>query len=198
VAAEQDRSAARRLLASRGWVDRDGDGIRERGGRPLALRLNVTNTSAIRGQMALLVQQQLRQVGVAVELVRLDGPVWMERLNAGDFDIDFSAVTQDPSPSGLVQSWTCGGSGNKAGFCDPVVDSLLDRAVVTREDARAAWHAVLRRIEEDAPAAFMYAPIFVYVVNRRFGDVTIRPESSWIALWRWSLAGAPATSRAGS
>jgi hypothetical protein len=22
-------------------------------------------------------------------------------------------------------------------------------------------------------------------VNRRYRDVTIRPESSWIALWRW-------------
>jgi peptide/nickel transport system substrate-binding protein len=196
-AAPQDQGAARRLLASRGWVDRDGDGIRERGGRPLRLNLNVTNTSAIRGQMALLVQQQLRQVGVALELVRLDGPVWLERRNVGDFDIDFSASLQDPSPSGLVQSWSCKGPSNVARFCDPVVDSLLERADVAGEDALGAWHAVLDRIEAVAPAAFVYSQIYVFVVNRRFEDVAIRPESSWIALWRWSVARAPAASPAG-
>jgi hypothetical protein len=46
---------------------------------------------------------------------------------------------------------------------------------------------VLQRIEQDAPAAFVYAPTYVYAVNRRYRDVTIRPESSWMALWRWSV-----------
>jgi peptide/nickel transport system substrate-binding protein len=196
--APHDRGAAGRLLESRGWVDRDGDGIRERDGQPLALRLHVTNTSAIRRQMSLLIQRQLGDVGVRIDLVQLDGPTWLERRTAGDFDIDFSASVQDPSPSTLVQSWSCNGSSNVGRFCDPVVDSLLDRAILTRDDARNAWHDVLRRIEDGAPAAFLYAPIYVYVVNRRFRDVAIRPESSWISLWRWNLAGAPAARPAGS
>jgi hypothetical protein len=71
------------------------------------------------------------------------------------------------------------------------VDSLLELAIASRERAGEAWRAVLRQIEDDGPAAFMYAPSYVFAVNRRFGNVTLRPESSWLLLWKWT-AGAPA------
>ena len=73
--------------------------------------------------MALLIQEQLRSIGIRVELQQFEFPVWSERRAAGDFDIDFSSVSQDPSPSGLTQSWTCAGGNNVAQYCDPAVDS---------------------------------------------------------------------------
>ena len=182
-----DRERARRVLAARGWSDSDGDGILDRGGKPLMLGLNLPNTSGFRRDMGLQVQEQLRQVGIRINLQPLEGPVWLERRAAGSFDIDFSAAEQDPSPSGLVQAWSCGGDANVARFCDPQVDSLLDQAVFTQGDARPVWHVALRRIEDDAPAVFLYAMTKAYAVNRRFSEVTLRPESSWISLWRWTL-----------
>jgi len=191
----QNVPQARRLLTAAGWVDRDGDGVLDRNGRPLALTMTLPGTSAIRQQMALQIQEQFRRVGVRLELEQLEGPVWNERRNAGRFDIDFSAVTQDPSPSGLSQSWSCGGRTNVAHYCDPAVDSLLGAASIATEDAGAAWHRVLRRIEGDAPAIFLYAPSYLYAVHRRFTNVRIRPESSWLALREWSVA-VPAAERA--
>lgn len=188
AAARQDRAAARRLLGLRGWADHDGDGIVDRQGVPLSLRLNFPSSSAVRRDMALLMQEQYRQLGIRIELVQLEFPVYLERRNAGDFDLDFASQMQDPSPSGLTQSWTCTGGSNVAGYCDPMVDSLIQEAIGSRGDTRMLWHSVLRRIEEDAPAVFLYAPTYTYAVRRRYRDVTIRPESSWISLWRWSVA----------
>jgi peptide/nickel transport system substrate-binding protein len=185
-----DPGAARKLLAERGWADGDGDGILDRAGRPLSVELLYPNTSAIRQQMALLVQQQWRSIGVRVELVQVDFSVWNERRNAGLFDIDFSAASQDPSPSGLTQSWSCGGSSNVAKYCDPVVDSLIEEATRHQGETGETWHAVLRRVEQSAPAAFLYAPLYVYAVHRRFQNVTIRPDSPWMSLWKWSVRGA--------
>ena len=127
---------ARRLLAARGWADRDGDGVLERGGQRLALTMTLPNTSAIRQQMALQVQEQLRQIGVHLELERLEGPVWNERRTAGRFDIDFSASSQDPSPTGLSQGWSCDGGTNVAHYCDREVDSLLEVAARATAAAR--------------------------------------------------------------
>jgi peptide/nickel transport system substrate-binding protein len=182
----QDQPTARQLLAGRGWVDRDGDGVREdRAGRPLALRLQLPASSEQRQRMALMIQEQLRQVGVRIEVLRLEPPVWGERRAAGAFDLDFSASIQDPSPSGLAYSWTCDGPGNVGRFCDPRADSLLFRAIASPTADREAWHAFLRRAEENVPAAFLYTQTFVAGVDRRFREVIIRPVSAWGSLWRW-------------
>jgi peptide/nickel transport system substrate-binding protein len=184
----QDVARARHLLAGRGWADHDGDGVVDRDGRPLSLTLSAPNTSAIRRQLSLLVQEQLRQVGIRVEVQQYDAPVWNQRRTTGQFDIDFSSVSQDPSPSGLSQSWSCRGANNVARYCDPMVDSLIDRAIRGGPHTAETWRATLTRIEDDTPAAFMYALLNVYAVHRRFTNVTIRPESSWLALREWKVA----------
>lgn len=186
-----DVSEARRLLATAGWGDSDGDGTLDREGRPLRLALVLPNTSAIRRQLSLLVQEQLRQLGIQIELQILEAPLWNERRTAGDFDIDFGAATQDPSPAGLTQSWSCSGASNVAGYCDREVDSLMQRAVLAQRDPSEFWVAALRQLEADAPATFLYAPTYVYAVNRRFRNVTISPQSPWLMLRKWSASAAP-------
>jgi peptide/nickel transport system substrate-binding protein len=178
---------ARRLLDGRGWTDHDGDGVRDREGQPLALTLIVPTTSAIRLQMAQIVQEQLRALGVRLDVTQTDRPVYTERRTAGAFDIDFASTSQDPSPSGLTQGWSCQGRTNVARYCNPAVDSLIDSAIRTSEGAGQAWHAVLRRIEDDAPAVFMYTLSYMYAVNRRFTNVRIRPESAWLGLREWTV-----------
>ncbi|MEA2712238.1 MAG: peptide/nickel transport system substrate-binding protein [Gemmatimonadales bacterium] len=189
----QDLPEARRLLAAAGWRDTDSDGTLDRDGHPLTLSLSLPNTSAIRKQMAVLIQEQLRGIGIRLELQQYDFPIWTERRTAGDFDVDFAALSQDPSPTGLTQSWTCNGGNNVARYCDPRVDSLIEQAVLGRGDPAEHWHGVLRQIEADAPAVFLYAPTYVYAVNRRFRNVSLSPVSSWLLLREWSVAPASPT-----
>lgn len=186
---------ARRLLAATGWGDTDADGTLDRDGHPLRLVLSLPNTSGIRRQMGLLIQEQLRRIGVQIEIQQLEFPIYLERRAAGDFDVDFSAVNQDPSPSGLTQSWGCTGGNNVAGYCDRGVDSLMERAVRGRGDPGETWIEALRKIEEDAAATFLYAPAFMYAVSRRFRGVTITPYSAWLTLRKWSVSPVPVAGR---
>jgi peptide/nickel transport system substrate-binding protein len=184
-----DVAEARRLLAARGWADHDGDGTLDRNGSPLVLRILLTITSATRMQIAQQVQEELRQIGIRIELEGVEFALYNERRSKGRFDLDLAATGQDPSPTGLAQSWSCAGAHNVARFCDPAVDSLIDAASMATRDAAQAWQNVLRRIEADAPAVFMYAPTLFAVVDRRFGNVRIRPESLWLGLREWTVAG---------
>jgi peptide/nickel transport system substrate-binding protein len=183
----QNVAEARRLLGLAGWRDSDRDGTLDRDGVPLAMTLSLPNTSAVRKQMAALLQEQLRSVGIRLDLQQYEFPVWNERRNSGDFDIDFSASSQDPTPSGLTQSWSCHGGSNVARYCDRQVDSLMERAILGQGDTRQLWHEVLRRIETDLPAVFLYAPTYVYAVHRRFRNVSLSPTSSWSLLREWSV-----------
>jgi peptide/nickel transport system substrate-binding protein len=193
-AEQRDSTQARRLLTQAGWKDSDRDGILDRDGRPLSLTLSLPNTSAIRKQLSVLIQEQLRPLGIKVELQQYDYSVWSERRTAGDFDLDFPSISQDPSPTGLSQSWTCSGANNVGHYCNPRVDSLMEQAVQGRGDPGQHWHAVLRQIEADAPAVFLYAPTYVYAVSRRFGNVSLSPVSSWLLLREWSVSSASSAS----
>jgi len=182
-----DPASARALLRSRGWSDSDGDGILDRHGKPLTLGLSYPAQNAARGQMALLVQEQLRQVGVRIEVNRLDGPVWLERRGQGLFDLDFGSATMDPSPSGMAQSWSCAGRGgsNVAWFCDPGVDSLLQAAQHDRKHARDIYREAAQAIVNAAAAIFMFSPTEPFTVASRIRGVDVDPTYPYAALWRW-------------
>lgn len=180
-------AGARALLAARGWRDTDGDGVLDKGGRPLVLGLNFPAQSAPRGQLALLVQEQLRQVGIKIEVNRIDGPVWQERRDKGEFDLDFGNATMDPSPAGLVQSWSCAGRGgsNVASYCNPAVDSLLARAQHDRKNALSLYRRAVETIVNDAAAVFVYSTTDPFTVARRVRQVEIPAAYPLAALWRW-------------
>ena len=48
---------------------------------------------------SVLIQEQLRQIGIRLELQPMEFPLWVERRTAGKFDIDFGSTVQDPSPA---------------------------------------------------------------------------------------------------
>lgn len=181
-------SGAQALLKARGWSDSDGDGVLDRDGRPLSLGLSFPAPSAPRVQLALLVEQQLKQVGVRIELNRLEGAVWSERRSRGNFDIDFSSASMDPAPSGLIQSWGCAGRGgsNVAWYCDPKVDSLLGMAQRDRKASRSLFQEAVRTIVGDVPAVFVYSPTTPYAISRRIRNVEVNPVYPYAALWRWN------------
>ena len=185
-----DTALARRALAQDGWTDREADGTLRRGSQPLRFRIMVPSAVAAWVNLATQMQEAWRRIGVAADLDLVDRPVFVARRNAGQFDLAMYGAAQDPSPSGLVQSWTCAGIGgsNVSHYCDPAVDSLLDRA--SRADPGQSgdlYSAAVRRIAADAPAIFLAAAVYGTPVHRRFTNVTIRPESTWSLVWQWRI-----------
>jgi peptide/nickel transport system substrate-binding protein len=187
-----DTVEAGRLLSARGWRDSDHDGIRDRGGVPLAFHVLVTSTSAIRRQYARLLQEQFRLVGVQMDIDEVEASVVAERAAAGKFDAVMLAWNTDPTPtSGVSQVWTRGGIGrsNYLRYDNPAFDRLVDRAsaAATRDQARAAWRAAIETISADAPGIFLFATDNVAAFHNRVADVKIRPDS-WAALLRtWRI-----------
>ncbi|HEX5632632.1 MAG TPA: ABC transporter substrate-binding protein [Gemmatimonadales bacterium] len=180
---------ARRLLASRGFRDTDGDGILERNGRPLTLSLIVPSSSVARQLAATIVQEQLRRVGVAVEVRSTEFRTYVTAGLAGDFDLNLDQRFQDPSPLGLATSWSCSGSprGNLARYCNPRVDTLFAEARAGA-DAKRTWRELLATLADDHAGAFLYARDYVLPLPRRFTKVDLHPESLWRMVWTWSPA----------
>jgi peptide/nickel transport system substrate-binding protein len=185
--ARGDSARAAALFIAAGWTDHDGDGVRDKDGHPLHLTLIIPGTSPARRLSAQLIQEQWRHFGVQLEIAPLDFPAYIQRRNDRAFDIDLTVTSQDPNPAGLTQGWSCGGGTNIGSYCDPAVDSLLTRAEAAVDGGREIWQAALRRIDSDAPAAFLFAPANVVAVHRRYDGVVLRPEGLWSGLAAWRV-----------
>jgi peptide/nickel transport system substrate-binding protein len=187
-----DTAQAARLLSARGWIDSDGDGVRDRSGAKLSFRLLVPTTSAVRRQYARLLQEQFRRIGVEAQIDEVEFSVFVQRAQAGRFDTLIQTWNTDPTPSsGIAQTWTRGGIGrsNYLRYANPTFDRLVEQASSTfdRAQARRTWRAAMEAINQDAPAIFLFAPDNVAAIHRRVENVAVRPDSWGALLHTWRI-----------
>jgi len=183
-----DTAAAARLLDQRGWRRGGSGGMRAGHGGPLRFTLLVPTSSQVRQQVAVIVQDELRRVGVDMRIQPLEFTVMERRTQVGDFDAAFISRTIDPSPASLLQWWSPGAGDNIGRYVDTAFRSLTVAAMRARTRAEAAplWRDALGRLNDEAPAVFLFSPRNNAAISTRFRNVTIRPDS-WLATvteWR--------------
>jgi peptide/nickel transport system substrate-binding protein len=185
-----DSLAAGRMLDSLGWVDRNGDGVRERNGVPLKFAVTFPSVSNARRKMAVVLQDQFKRIGADVALKDGDPSVLGPQLMRGEFDSFIHLLGGDPSPSSVVQAWGSGNSSsNFGGYSDPVVDSLAAAVMlegnVTR--AKAMYHRIYETIVSDVPALFMWESKNYAAVHKRIKFDSLRTDGWWMGIPSWYI-----------
>ncbi len=122
-----DPEQARALLGVAGWVDRDGDGVREKNGRPFRFTATVRQGDGI-PELAVYVQEFFRQVGVQMEMVVLEKPLMWDKLRDGDFEAMFMIVQ-----SGVSAQLRDFGRANRLGYFNPEAFAVIDSLQVSAD-----------------------------------------------------------------
>ncbi|HKI95209.1 MAG TPA: ABC transporter substrate-binding protein [Gemmatimonadales bacterium] len=193
-----DSARARHMLDSLGW--RPGpNGVRVRDGRRLAFTVMVPTSSAARMRIAVILQAQLKALGIDMEVQPLESNTLGARSAAGTFDAMIGGWQIDPVPAAMRQFWTTtaiGGS-NYGAYSDPRFDSLVTAAMAarTKAAARPIWNEAMDVINNDAPAVWLASLSMVAAVSDRLENVTIRPDDWTATLWTWRIAPGRATAR---
>ncbi len=186
-----DTAGARRLLDQAGWRDTNGDGVREHGGRQLEFELLVPASSQPRRRAAVIVQEDLKRLGVAMGINELDFGTFIARGQARQFDALFGSWTSDPTPGNMAQYWGSTGIGgfNYGSYHNPAFDRLVAQAISASdvEQARALWHRAVAVINADAPAIWVFTPIPTAAVHRRLQQVSVRADQWGATLWQWRV-----------
>jgi peptide/nickel transport system substrate-binding protein len=185
-----DRARASALLDSAGW--RAGaDGMRARAGRPLAFSIIVPTSSRARMRYAVLIQEQLKALGVRVDIDAMDFQAFIGRQNAGNFDAAILAVGTDPSRSAARQAWTASGlppaGQNYVRYTNRTFDALLDTALASFDTTRLKqyYRRAMQTLVDDAPAVWLYDVLTVAGVHKRIRPVAVRPDGWWSGLAEW-------------
>jgi peptide/nickel transport system substrate-binding protein len=150
----QDMEGAKALLESSGWVDSDGDGVREKDGMKLKL-LYQSSTNPVRQDFQAVIKDWWTELGVEVELKNIDASVFFGG-DAGSPDTfqKFYADVQmfannfdgtDPEPylaqylcskiPGPENQWQ-GENINR--FCDPAYDAMVAELATTSDMTKRA------------------------------------------------------------
>lgn len=183
-----DAKAARAELEALGWKDSDGDGILDRDGTKFSFVLSTNSGNPRRAKAAIIIQSNLKAIGVEVQIDKMEGNTFFERLRKKDFDATLSGWA-----AGLfVDMSTFWHSGEKyefnfTGYDNPAVDALIEKALAEPDTAKnnAMWRQVQALVYEDQPYTFLYWLDELVALHKRFKDAKIDELSTLRQLNTW-------------
>ena len=151
---------ARALLADAGFKDTDDDGVLERDGVALRFSFLLPSTQVRLGKLVPMLQEQLKPVGIDVQLEKVETSSLSARVAKRDFDVVSRLWTefdreQDLFP--MFHSSQIDGGSNWVGYANPEVDRLIEQVRGEFDDGKR--HQLEQRLHAliyaDQPYLFM-------------------------------------------
>lgn len=188
-----DPAMAQQTLERAGWRDTNGDGIREKDGRPLNVEVEYSSSDPVRADMLVAMQAELKRIGVNLVPRPYESATWVSRLRGQEFMGSFWGWGWGPgvmAPNANMLFHTRSippGGPNFAGYDNPNVDRLIDSLLVSRDTTRARelWRTLEQQVINDA----VYVPVFYdpefYGVSSRFRGVKFRGPEWWEDVIYW-------------
>lgn len=197
-----DPEAAKKLLDEAGWIDTNGDGIRDKDGQKLSLRF-VTNTRQIRVDTSVVAQQQLKAIGVELVLQTYPSEIYFNGfaedgpIATGKFDIaewsDNPPGFPDPDSSlflcAQIPTADKPDGTNWTGYCDPALDDLFAEEARTLDyNARIdVFHKIDEKLAEGVVWASVWHDPDLWVVNKRVLNTKLDGATPFWNIAEWDI-----------
>jgi peptide/nickel transport system substrate-binding protein len=178
-----DPARAKALLADAGLADTNGDGMLDTNGRPARFSILTQAGNTLRERSASLLQEQLRQVGLAVDIVTLDQGALGQRWMQGAYDsIYFGVQASATDPALNLDLWLSSGTFHfwnpkqpaPATAWEAEIDDLMHRNAVaaTLAERQQLFAEVQGILGEQLPAIYFVAPRVTIAVRPRVRNLT--------------------------
>jgi peptide/nickel transport system substrate-binding protein len=162
-----DPDGANRMLDDAGYLDTNGDGVREmpNGGRELRLRYAQRSESEIEPQVTEFITGWLEDIGIATDVQVYDDSELTEQIGAGTYDLFVWGWTPFVDPDPQLSYFTCDQVTtdvnnilyNDANWCSEQYDALYQKQKVELDPdkRRDIVHEMLLMFYEAAPYAVL-------------------------------------------
>ncbi len=187
---EYDPELAMQILEDAGYVDSDGDGVRETpDGEPLALSLMTNAGNTTREDLGVLVQDQLNNVGFDIDFQAIDFGTMVGQMLDQTYDmviIGWTGLGSDPNDDSFWHSRndTPGSGFNFTSYSNPEIDELLEQGVSVPgcavEDRAPYYQQIQQIIHDDIPYLFVTGSIGNTGYSDRFAGID---PGEWSFYW---------------
>ena len=162
----KDQRRTRAILQAAGWVDADGDGLRERDGKALELTLGMAKELPHRHDIAAQLRKDLEEVGI--HLLMQTEP--LQRLYAVKprFDMVLREGYSDFDPDITASEWHSQDARNQSGYVNAEVDQLIEagRSAYDENALIAIYRSIHRHLLTDHPTIFICREPVMYAVRQ--------------------------------
>lgn len=186
-----DPDAAKKLLDDAGWTA-GADGIRQKDGKTLSLRLLVDAEDVTEQSIAEYFVPWMKEIGIDIKVESTDGDTISTRAITGDYDIYLTGWSVNPDPDyqlgiNLCSSLPSGTDGTggttQDGYCDPAFDALYaqQRSELDESKREQIVHDMLAmNYTATAQIVFWYGNSLEAYRSDRFTNFSLQPEKNGI------------------
>jgi peptide/nickel transport system substrate-binding protein len=186
-----DPEAAMAKLDDAGWVP-GADGIREKDGQKLALRLLIDAEDSNEQSIADFFVPWMKDIGIQITVESTDSDTISTKAVSGDYDLYFSGWSVNPDPDYQLGINTCmnlptstdgTGGTTQDGYCNPEFDELYAQQRSEVDDTKR--QEIVREMLElnytdTAQIATWYANSLEAYRSDRFTGFTLQPKDTGI------------------
>jgi peptide/nickel transport system substrate-binding protein len=190
-----DPAGAKALLASIGLTDRNGDGMLEdASGQPARFSIVTQKGRPRLERAAAVIRDELKKIGLTVDLALLDAPAVIERFVSARYDAALYAILPtDTDPGANPDFWFSSGSAHiwnmsQAGPAtdwERRIDELMAKQIASTDPAerKRLFDEVQQILFEHQPVIYFAAPKWYVAVSSRLVNVTPAVYQPLPVLW---------------
>lgn len=175
---EYNPERAKVLLDRAGWVDHDGDGIRDKDGVKFEFEYVIHNARAYHQKIADKVKESVEQAGVRMNIRKIDWRVFQDTVRDRKFDAvrfawgEPSCISTDPFQIWHSSSAENRGS-NSVSFRNDRADALMEkiRRTLDFKKRQRLMQRLHKLIHSEQPYTFLFNFYSMYFYNNRYRNV---------------------------
>jgi peptide/nickel transport system substrate-binding protein len=184
-----DPNEARQSLKQAGWTDTDGDGILDKSGLKFEFNLAYNTGNTRRAYAATVIQENLKQIGIKVNLVTAEPVVFFKNLDQKKYDAFIAgfSVGLAIDPSGRWGDLKA--PFNNIGYQNARVRELINLGLHCENDRDAArfWKEIQAILHQEQPCTFLYWIKDIVGVNRRIKNANINILGMLDGMGHWRI-----------
>lgn len=180
---------AKQALSEAGYKDEDGDGIVEKDGVPLSVKLVFqTEEYAAWKYLCEYVQAEMKNVGIDIQLDLRESAAYYDAIwTTRDFDMIIYRTYEDSwNPHGFLRSLFYQLEGSPAiSWYDPDLNKLLDEVILIKDEQKRQekYDEIFRLINDKAMCIPICYPKKMYAYNTRLTN--LKPAPTTYESLRW-------------
>ena len=187
---ECSKEKAEKVLDDAGWKDSDGDGIRDKDGKPLAFTLSTHTDDTSRFQVVEYLQNQLKDIGMDVDVSLTEWASFSEAMTQRSLQVWVAGWLNQLDPDRMYDMFYTDGGSNYGCYSDADVDAALDAGRQSSDEAKRAenYQFLAQTVTDNVWYVTLVEQAYVSIHSNKLEGYTVYPSGSIYTLWESKIA----------